>query len=237
MRKLIASMVAGATLLLAGQAVAADMPYYPPVIEIPDVDYGYAGSFYLRGSVAGNILTGREYYPGCPVGCTGTVGPFPVTNLGYGYSFGAGVGYETGTGLRADVTLDHGYNSGAGDANFSLGLRSTILLANAYYDFPLGGGSGAAGGFGAYVGAGLGGAYLQTTVTGTPATPDGTSWAPAAALMAGVTYDMGSVVADLGYRGLYMPQISNAQITPNTSFYANNALAHEIRASLRYRFN
>jgi hypothetical protein len=229
-------MVAGATLLLAGQAIAADMPYYPPVIEIPDVDYGYAGSFYLRGSVAGNVLTGHEYYPGCPGGCAGA-GPFSITQLGYGYSFGAGVGYETGTSVRADVTLDHGYNSGAGDATYSLGLRSTILLANAYYDFPLGGGSGAAGGFGAYVGAGVGGAYLQTTVTGGLATPDGNSWAPAAALMAGVTYDMGAIVADLGYRGIYMPQITNAQIAPNTSFYANHALTHELRATMRYRFN
>ena len=32
-----ALLVAGAT-AVAGQAVAADLPYYPPVIEIPDVD-------------------------------------------------------------------------------------------------------------------------------------------------------------------------------------------------------
>ena len=43
--------------MIAGQAVAADLPYYPPVIEIPDVDYGYSGSFYLRGSAGRGVLT------------------------------------------------------------------------------------------------------------------------------------------------------------------------------------
>jgi len=48
MRKLIAAiMVAGAT-LVAGSALAADFPYYPPVIEIPDVDYGVQGSLVAR---------------------------------------------------------------------------------------------------------------------------------------------------------------------------------------------
>jgi len=236
MRKFIAAMMVAGAAVVGGQAIAADLPYYPPVIEIPDVDYGVSGSFYLRGSVAGNLLWAKDYTPACVL-CGGPA-TVPLTTAGYGYSFGAGFGYETGTGLRADITLDQSNNHGLTDGTHTLGLRSTLLLANAYYDFSFSDYGSAAGGFGAYVGAGLGGAYNQVTVAGGPlATPDGTSWAPAAAVMAGVTYDMGALVADLGYRGIYMPQVSNAQVGPGTSFYLNDAITHELRTTLRYRFN
>ena len=237
MRKFIAAMMVAGAALIAGPALAADFPEYPPIIEIPDVDYGVEGSFYLRGSAAGNLLWARDYTPACPLPCGAGAGSLTPTAAGFGYSLGAGFGYETGTGLRADVTLDYSNNHGLTINGYTLGLRSTILLANAYYDFNLGGYGSAGGGFGAYVGAGLGGAYNQTVVTGPIATPDGSSWAPAGAVMAGVTYDMGALVADLGYRGIYMPQISNAQVGPNTSFYLNSPMVHELRTTLRYRFN
>ena len=106
MRNLIAAvMVAGAT-LVAGSALAADFPYYPPVIEIPDVDYGVQGSFYLRGSAGLNGLWAPHVtHPSLPA-------TFEIDGLGYGYSVGAGVGYETGTGLRFDVTGDYVSNDG-----------------------------------------------------------------------------------------------------------------------------
>lgn len=237
MRNFIAAIMVAGAAIVGGQAIAADLPYYPPIIEIPDVDYGVSGSFYLRGSAAGNLLWAKDYVPACPLVCGGGAGSNSLTIAGYGYSFGAGFGYETGTGLRADLTLDYSKNHGLSDGTYTLGLRSTLLLANAYYDFSFGDYGSAAGGWGAYVGAGLGGAYNQTTVTGPVATPDGSSWAPAAAVMAGVTYDMGALVADIGYRGIYMPQISNAQVGPNTSFYLNSPMTHELRTTLRYRFN
>ena len=53
--------------------------------------------------------------------------------------------------------------------------------------------------------------------------------------MAGVTYDMGNMVADLGYRGIYMPTISNNSLTD--PYYINNAWINEVRGTLRYRFN
>ena len=49
--------------MIAGQAVAADLPYYPPVIEIPDVDHGYSGSFYLRGSAGLNLMWAHRVNP------------------------------------------------------------------------------------------------------------------------------------------------------------------------------
>lgn len=247
MRKLIAAiMVAGAT-LVAGAAVAADFPEYPPIIEIPDVDYGVQGSFYLRGSAAGNLLWSRNQNFFCPpVGGCAPAGTFvteSATANGYGYSFGGGFGYETGTGVRADVTVDHIYNSGlANSRGQQLNLRSTVALANVYYDFGFSDYGSAQGGFGAYVGAGLGGAYnwLESRGPFTGYDPDGGSFTAAGALMTGVTYDMGAMVADLGYRMIYMPQLSNGSNALGVTqgpYFINDNFIHEVRGTLRYRFN
>ena len=137
MRKLIAAIMVAGAAIIGGQAIAADMPYYPPVIEIPDVDYGVEGSFYLRGSAAGNLFWTREAF-GYDCGCA-TINSTPFSTVGYGYSVGAGFGYETGTGLRVDATLDYVSNSGASltktapgvAGDYSVNLRSTLALANA----------------------------------------------------------------------------------------------------------
>jgi len=255
MRKLIAAiMVAGAT-LVAGSATAADFPYYPPVIEIPDVDYGVQGSFYLRGSAAGNALWTREFVAYECVGCGGASVPtgIPTEDWGYGYSIGAGFGYETGTGLRFDATVDYIDNDGVSvvkgpeflpadrQGTYTARLRSGLALANAYYDFAFTDyGYGAAGGAFGYVGAGAGVAFNKFDITSPPAsaTPalSGDNTSLAAAAMVGVGYDFGAVVADLGYRGVYIAQIGNGQ--PGVEeIYADNNWIHEIRTSLRYRFN
>lgn len=234
MRKLIALVMVAVAALAVGPVRAADMPYYPPVIEVPDVDYGVGGSFYLRGSVAGNLWAARNFENPCG-GC-GT----DVTDRGYGYSLGAGFGYETGSGLRADVTVDYLNNSGLTFGNGrKANLRGGLALANAYYDFNFSGLSSSAGGFGAYVGAGLGAAWVDTTIN----EPNGTAWAwgdrfePAAAVMAGVTYDIGAMVADVGYRGVYLPTIGNTPPNMVNAYVINNNWIHEVRGTLRYRFN
>jgi hypothetical protein len=158
-----------------------------------------------------------------------------VDTNGYGYSVGAGFGYETGSGLRVDGTVDYLNNTGMSGGGDTFTLRSTIALANVYYDFKFNNDASASGGWGAYVGAGLGAGYMLTHLDGAHApTPDGHNFAPVGAAMAGVTYDMGSWVADVGYRALYIPQISNgdASITP---YYVNQNLIHEVRGTLRYR--
>lgn len=247
MRKLFAAiMVAGAT-LVAGSALAADFPYYPPVIEIPDVDYGVQGSFYLRGSVGGNMLWSRNQQffcaPGGGCGASGTVVTEPLAENGYGYSVGAGFGYETGDGLRADVTVDYLHNSGlASIRGQKLTLRTALALANVYYDFGFSDLGSAQGGPGAYVGAGFGGAYnfLESRGPWTGYDRDGGSFSAAGALMAGVTYDMGAVVADLGYRMVYMPQLSNGSNALGTTqgpYFINDNFIHEVRGTVRYRFN
>lgn len=243
MRNLTAAMlVAGAT-VIAGQALAADMPYYPPVIEIPDVDYGYSGSFYLRGSAGfGLMWTPHVNHPTVATGS----GIFAINQFGYGYSIGAGAGYELGNGFRVDGTLDYLVNEGMrttivdgapiADGDHTLSLRSTVLLANAYYDFGLGDSYGAAGGMFGYVGAGAGVAF-NDFITNGPGLPDtrdqNTSFA--AAGMVGVGYDFGQVVADVGYRGLYINRIEN-DAAPNPYTLDNNWI-HEVRGTVRYRFN
>jgi hypothetical protein len=232
MRKVVAGLLTSAAILVAGPVVAADL-YVPPAP--PPVDNGLGGSFYLRASIGGNALwTNNHVFADAGVG--GATSDTP-TAAGYGYSYGVGVGYEAGNGLRADVTLDEIDNNGLTDGIDTLHLRSTLALANAYYDFGLGGWGD--GGLGAYVGAGLGGGYYTVSSPGTDPQPDGSGWTPAAAAMAGVTYDMGNVVADLGYRLIYMPQLSNNQTfaSGHNSYYLNDNFVNELRATLRYRIN
>jgi hypothetical protein len=238
MRKLfLVVLVALSAAFFAGPGQAADPPKYYPPIEVPDVDYGVEGSFYLRGSVGGNYLWAREARYDAPCICAAVISP--VTAAGYGYSFGAGFGYETGTGLRTDLTVDYINNTGLTDGTYTLTLRSTIGMANVYWDFPLS--EDDMGGFGAYVGAGIGAAYNQTHIDGVPAPgPDGSNWAAAGALMTGFTYDTGTIVADLGYRLVYMPQITNgsaAMLPVGSPYYINENMIHEVRGTLRYRFN
>ena len=57
----------------------------------------------------------------------------------------------------------------------------------------------------------------------------------AAAAMAGVTYDAGTWVADLGYRLIYMPVITNNAVA-KPSYYLNGNTVNEIRGTVRYRF-
>jgi hypothetical protein len=58
-----------------------------------------------------------------------------------------------------------------------------------------------------------------------------------AALMAGLGYDMGDWVADIGYRALYLHQINNAPTDPATDSYyeIDNNWIHELRGTVRYR--
>ncbi len=227
MRKLIAAFLLTGS-AVAGPAIAADLvPYYPPVIEVPDVDYGVSGGLYLRGSVAGGAWWAKDaQYCNCAV--------TTFDKMGYGYSVGAGFGYDSGHGVRADITLDYLSYGGLKASNgYEVNLRSGLALANLYYDFNLSGAGYGAGGFGAYVGAGLGVAKNYTEVSNGAW---GHSFEGAAAVMAGVSYDFGSYVADVGYRGIYMNKAMSQPQNLANAYIINDNFINEIRTSLRYRF-
>lgn len=234
MRKLKAVVMLAVAALLTIPAYGADYPEYPP-IDIPDlppVDYGLGGSFYLRGSVGANMWVPKD---GSYCGCIAT-----LDTPGYGYSVGVGAGYETGDGFRADVTFDYLSNE---DLETSTGhtvnLRSGFALANVYYDFAFGDyGLSAEGGLGAYVGAGVGAAYNYSEImNGGNQVAWGTSVEAAAAIMAGVTYDMGNMVVDVGYRGIYMDKVMSQPDNIASAYIINNNFIHELRGTIRYRFN
>jgi hypothetical protein len=240
MRKLVALMVVAVAALFAAPVLAADIP------EFPDVELEVGDSFYLRGSAAVNLHWAWQVRHPDACGCVTTYTP----DLGYGYSWGVGFGYETGDGLRFDATIDMLETAGlsitkvAPEPNpgvYTLMLRSTLALANVYYDFSLGGGSfgytGEGGAF-AYVGAGAGLAWNHAEVNGPIPIPTGGNISPAAAVMAGIGYDMGSWVADVGYRGVYINAITNAPTADPDLFYTvDHSLIHELRGTVRYRFN
>ena len=229
MRKLKAVALMAVAAVLATPAVAADIPEYPPIEipPLPPVDYGLGGSFYLRGSIAGNMWWAQN---GQYCGCIET-----LDTPGYGYSLGVGIGYETGDGVRADVTVDYlSINNLTASGGTTADLRSGLALANIYYDFPLGEyGHNAEGGLGFYVGAGIGAAYNYSELS-TGAW--GTSVEAAGAVMAGVSYDMGTMVADVGYRGIYMNKVMSQPPAIADAYLINNNFIHELRGTVRYRF-
>ncbi|GHA27970.1 hypothetical protein GCM10007989_24900 [Devosia pacifica] len=256
MRKSVAAIMVAGAAVFAGPAFAADLPSYPPIIEVPElppVDKDLGGAFYLRGSAAWNIHWTKDVDA---YDCVCDEVSFPVEDWGYGYSFGGGFGYETGTGLRFDATVDYLQNEGSSitktgfgagvDGDYSLKLRSTIALANVYYDFSLGDGFGgyghhkgysAGGGAFAYVGAGAGVAFNKVSVDGPAGNPipGGDNVSLAAAGMVGVGYDFGAFTTDVGYRGLYISEVTNDQPAP-AGFSSDNNFVHEVRGTVRYKF-
>lgn len=244
MRNLAALIILGTAAVFGTAVQAADaiVPVYKDYIppEYPEVDQGLKGSFYLRGSVGGNAAQAREInHPSL------SPDTYEVDEFGYGYSAGVGAGYETGTGIRADVTVDYLKNDGMSaeisgaptPGTYELNLRSTIALANVYYDFGLSDiGLSAAGGAFGYVGAGAGVAF-NTFSTDEPGGegPEGSNTSFAAAAMAGVGYDFGNLVADVGYRGLYINRLENNEAP--FPYSVDDNFIHEVRGTLRYRFN
>ena len=77
MRILLAALMVVFAAFAGASVRAADLPDYPD-IQVPEVDYGLQGGFYLRGSVAGNLLWTQEHVSLC--GCSSV-----PAGAGYGY--------------------------------------------------------------------------------------------------------------------------------------------------------
>jgi opacity protein-like surface antigen len=123
------------------------------------------------------------------------------TEIDSTWSVGGGIGRHLGHGFRADITYDYRFEADASgflqnhyatlDGTRSFGLKSSVLLANVYYDFNQGGR------FSPYLGVGLGYVRHETTpgtvldTCGCTGTIDGEkTGGVAAALMAGVTINL-----------------------------------------------
>lgn len=251
----------------AAPAMAADI-YVPPV-EPPPVEYREVsfGGWYIRGDIDYHFtdFLGSEYITyGCPAGpCAPPVPPgtdsFDSGSFKGALSLGGGIGYQINRYLRTDLTLDYffkskfkGRTSGASCGTPPVPCTSVdessytawLLLANAYADL------GTYHGVTPYVGAGIGGAYiewddLRNTIPGGTFVHKGESdFRFAWALMAGASYCITDTLkADLGYRfsrisggkmfSQYAPDGTHLGVGPGRDKGFN---VHEVRLGLRYHF-
>ena len=266
MRKVLLATAAavGLTVVAVGAASAADLP--PPVyVEVPHVvtpppqvvtppPVQAAGGWYLRGDI------GYKLYSDPDASFNGD--DFINEDLDDTWMFGVGIGYDTGTGLRGDVTFDYetqadfegnlecidvGCSTGATEYSTERAdIEAYTALVNVYYDLP------EVLGFTPYVGAGIGASYLRTTdvtsvnpasinPTGVVDTHDGDgNWNFAWALMAGASYDVTDHIAlDFGYRYLNLGDAVSGPITAQgvtEPIRYDDIDAHEFRAGVRYTF-
>ncbi|MBN9056168.1 MAG: porin family protein [Rhizobiales bacterium] len=260
MRKVLSGVAA---VLLSGMPVYAADLYEPQVIEAPVQETAVVetGGWYLRGDAGWsyNKMRGAHYFQGSNADDV----DFTSTRLKSGFVLGGGVGYQINDHFRTDVTLDYmfksnfrGSTSGGGSTSGACQVACTStdiasmtalsLLANAYVDI------GTYGSITPYIGAGIGGTYvnwgkLKNTscpVGGGPCDPTEEhggkkSWRFTYALMAGASVDLTcNLKADVGYRfrhitkGAMFGYASNGGPGYDKGFYS-----HEARAGLRYSFN
>jgi opacity protein-like surface antigen len=226
----IAAAAIAAMLMPGSAALAADMPMglpTPPVIA-PDADlFGW----YLRGDLGYRLQS---------AGSVASAGAVSTNNrIDDAFAVGLGIGYKWWSWFRIDLTADYAF---AGDykgdtlaaaPDFTAKVRSTTLLANAYVDL------GTWSGFTPYLGAGVGGAYVETTDFGSASLPASTvsssRWNVAWAAMAGFSYAFSqNLLVDIGYRYLNQGQVKTGITGPGDQLTFKDLTAHEIRAGFRW---
>ena len=257
MKRILSGVVA--VLVGSTSALAADV-YQPDVIQAPVVEQAAVstGGWYLRGDLGYgyNKLRGARSFQGS----NGLVSDFNSAELKSGFSIGGGVGYKINNYLRTDVTLDYMFKSkfegsttgGCGVATNCTSrdyasLSALSLLANAYVDI------GTYGIVTPYVGAGIGGTYVNwkdlnntSCETGDPSNCDPTvthkgkgSWRFTYALMAGASVDVTcDVKADLGYRFKHVTKGDMFGYKLNGGpGWDKGYYSHEGRVGMRYMLN
>lgn len=205
LRRIAPFAFAAVAALVATGAVANDLE----IIDAPEIDVSKSASatgWYMRGDLgySGWTKGGR---PG--VSEPGASQDFDEARFSRPLSFGAGLGYQFGDLLRADLTADFSRGDFEGNAAcaggacaFRADYSAVGLMANGYVDL------GTLAGFTPYVGAGLGATYLDWRdaacagagcTSATLAGQDGLRFTYA--LMAGASVDLTSrIKLDIGYR-------------------------------------
>lgn len=241
-------MAASAALLAsAGAAAAADMMMAPPVIEAPEVapaPVEIGSGWYLRGDVGWD----REK-PSMAYGADHDI-EFAHTKASDSFLAGTGFGFKFNKFVRADVTVDWRRKDFEGTACFggcgTLQYTSEKAegdiwtgLVNLYFDL------GHWHGVTPYVGGGLGVAYVDMGLHETwypagfappyTAIPGAASWNFAAALMAGLAFEVtDGVKLDVGYRYLWLDK-ARSDFDPFGNWIEYRDLAaQEIRVGFRY---
>jgi len=242
--------------MLVASAVSASADYYGGMKEAP-VSTFQPASWYVRGDFSHSWMDAGEL--------RGAITPFNSWSIDNTWSLGGGIGYYFGRGFRGDLTYDWRANTdvrGRGGCSTDFDLRSSLLLANLYYDFR------AYERFTPYVGLGLGAVHHQAsggniidTGCGTPVITfdSGSNWSAAGAVMAGFSFridrggherisikdqpvaaEPGRLHLDVGYRFLYLGDAHAGNIstpvppvvTPGP--HLDDITAHEIRVGLRW---
>lgn len=195
---------------------------------------------------------------------------FTREDLDNTWTLGAGIGKYFGNSWRGDITVDYRFGADvsstvypAPPGLFETDLRSTVVLANIYYDFNRGTR------FTPYIGAGIGFVNHRmgsTSITACSCDLDVKSHSDndfAVAGMAGFTWNLGrrqEVVGstkdgpvyvesdrgwkiDFGYRLLYLGDAETGRVidtgdssTFSRGFKVEDIVAHEFRIGLRYDF-
>ncbi len=210
---------------LAGTAAAAD--YEPPIAveEAPEVPVEVGSGWYLRGDVAYSFNE-SPYKAFADDG-------YDVSSVRFGA--GGGVGYHFSDMLRGDVTVNFlsrdKLSFDAPDVSYSYENQAWSGMANAYVDL------GTYSGFTPYLGAGVGLLYsrnrAELTADGVAAKDVATETKLAYALMAGVSYRLGTNAAvDLGYQFTASPQTTHPDAQSLAEDRGLNY--HQVKLGFRY---
>lgn len=208
---LVAIGLAATGPVAATQARAADLvmpagPLPPPVLA-----EDFSSGWYVRGDFNASLPAA-----------------FRDGRMANAYGAGIGIGFKY-KWLRLDTVVD--MRSSAAVTDFvpvgRFAVSSQTALTNAYLDLA------SIGPVSPYIGAGVGVARVQTSVSA-PGFAGATRWNLAWAAMAGVTFDISpQAKVDLGYRYIRM---GSMRVDDVAGFHRAPASAHEIRIGLRYMF-
>jgi opacity protein-like surface antigen len=245
------SIIAGAVLLVAS-AAGASADSYGGMKDMP-VTTMQPASWYVRGDYSHAWMDAGELNGANPP-------PFGSVSLDNTWAVGGGIGYYFGRGVRGDVTYEYRGSTdvhGGGPLVTDFDLKSSVILANLYYDFrPYER-------FTPYVGVGVGAVRHSTsggTITGCGGCgpyDGGDNWNAVGAVMAGFSFridrgghapvsikdgggyaEPGRLHLDVGYRVLYLgdahtgDMIGTTFVTPGPRLDDINS--HEIRIGLRW---
>jgi len=236
-RRIVSLGIAAFAGLVATAAAATDLD----IINAPEIDVSgsaAAQGWYVRGDLgyAGWTKAGRV-----SVTQSGVSTDFDEGRFSHPVSFGAGLGYQFGDIVRADLTADFSRDDFEGSAACAGGAcafkadYSTVgLMVNGYADL------GTFAGFTPYVGAGLGATYLDwrdAACSGAGCTSAGLEGKDdfrfTYALMAGASVDLAPrVKLDVGYR--FSDTVGGAAFGAGAMDVQDDGLRkHEFRIGLR----